>query len=213
MGTKQTYISNIQTVINVHVLKRYISELHWVISQTSYVSGVTDAKIIRAQQALVRNNSNVTAGPNTDIIQPVGRQEGVHFSTELPQLANAWNNSLTDAFFQNSKPNIPAESTDLAFACGDNKVEVTLPNADKYGTKYVNYQWSNNGLLFDAGIFSTQQKVMLNVDGGRQYYARMRDVLGNVTQVPAISFKGSNVPVANINAWGLLISVRADKYR
>ncbi|MDZ7896498.1 MAG: sialate O-acetylesterase [Arcicella sp.] len=201
-GDEQTYISNIQTVINRTRTETGISELHWVISQTSYVSGVTDAKIIRAQQALVRNNSNVTAGPNTDIIQPVGRQEGVHFSTELPQLANAWNNSLTDAFFQNSKPNIPAESTDLAFACGDNKVEVTLPNADKYGTKYVNYQWSNNGLLFDAGIFSTQQKVMLNVDGGRQYYARMRDVLGNVTQVPAISFKGSNVPVANINASG-----------
>jgi Secretion system C-terminal sorting domain/Carbohydrate esterase, sialic acid-specific acetylesterase len=201
-GDEQTYIANIQTVINRTRNETGITDLHWVVSQTSYLSGITDAKIIRAQQAIVQNTPRVTAGPFTDIIQPVGRQDGVHISTELPQLAAAWNSSLTDAFFQSSRPYIPAESSDLAFTCGDNRVEVTLPSVDKYGKRYTDYQWSNNGLVFDNGIFSTQQKVTLNVDGGRQYYARMRDASGNVTQVPAISFKGSNIPVASITASG-----------
>jgi hypothetical protein len=201
-GDEQTYISNIQTVINRTRSETGNLKLHWVISLTSYLSGITDAKIIRAQQAIIQNTLYVTAGPSTDVIQPVGRQAGVHISTELPQLANAWNNSLTDAFFQSSTAYIPAETTDLTFNCGDNKVDVTLPDADKYGTRYLNYQWSNNGLSFDNGIFSTQKQVTLNVDGGRQYYARMRDALGNVTQVPAISFKGSNVPVSTITSTG-----------
>ena len=202
-GNEQTYISNIQTVIN-KTRSESGKNLNWVISLTSYNDGLVDPRIIRAQQTLIQQNANngVIQGPNTDVIQPIGRQDNVHISTELPQLANAWSNSLTDAFFQNSTAYIPVEITDLAFICGDNRVEVTLPDADKYGTKYVNYQWSNNGLVFNDGIFSTQQKVTLNVDGGRQYYARMRDALGNVTQVPAISFKGSNIPVASIMALG-----------
>jgi Secretion system C-terminal sorting domain/Carbohydrate esterase, sialic acid-specific acetylesterase len=201
-GDEQTYISNIQTVINKTRSESGKNNLSWVISLTSYNNGVIDPKIIRAQQALVQQTPNVIQGPNTDIIQPIGRQDNVHISSELPQLANAWSNSLTDAFFQNSTPYIPVEMTDLGFACGDNKVDVTLPDADKYGLKYVSYQWSNNGLFFDNGIFSTQKQITLNVDGGRQYFARMRDALGNVTQVPAIGFKGSNIPVSNITATG-----------
>jgi Secretion system C-terminal sorting domain/Carbohydrate esterase, sialic acid-specific acetylesterase len=201
-GDEQTYISNIRTVIDRTRTETGIQNLHWVISLTSYLSGITDAKIIRAQQSIIQNTPFVTAGPNTDVIQPVGRQEGVHISTELPQLASAWNNSLTDAFFQSSTAYIPVEIKDLSFSCGDNKVDVTLPDTDKSGIKYVNYQWSNNGLLFDNGIFSTQKQVTLNVDAGRQYYARMRDALGNVTQVPAISFKGSNLPISSITATG-----------
>jgi hypothetical protein len=117
-------------------------------------------------------------------------------------LADYWSNSLTDAFFQNSTAHIPVEINDLLFSCGDNRVNVTLPDTDKNGLKYLSYQWSNNGLLFENGIFSTQKQVILNVEGGRQYYARMRDVLGNVTQVPAISFKGSNSPISTISSTG-----------
>jgi hypothetical protein len=201
-GDEQTYISNIRTVINKTRSESGKNDLSWVISQTSYNNGVTDPKIIRAQQALVQQVPNVIQGPNTDIIQPIGRQDNVHISSELPQLAAAWSNSLTDAFFLNSTPYIPVEMTDLGFSCGDNKVDVTLPDGDKYGTKYVSYQWSNNGLFFDNGIFSTQKQTTLNVDGGRQYFARMRDALGNVTQVPAIGFKGSNIPVSSITATG-----------
>ncbi len=198
---EQAYISNIQTVINKTRIESGKSNLSWVISLTSYNLGATDSKIIRAQQALTRQ-PNVIQGPSTDVIQPVGRQDGVHFTTGLSQLADAWNNSLNDAFFQTSMAYIPVEYPDLAFGCGDNKVDVTLPDTDKNGNSYLNFQWSNNGLFFDSGIFSTQKQVTLNVDGGRQYYARMRDALGNVTQVPAISFKGSNLPISTITATG-----------
>lgn len=198
---EQTYLSNIQTVINKTRSESGKNNLAWVISLTSYNLGVTDPKIIRAQQALVQQ-PNVIQGPSTDVIQPVDRQEGVHFTTGLPQLADAWNNSLTDAFFQTSTAYIPVEYPNLAFSCGDNRVDVTLPDTDKDGNKYLNYQWSNNGLEFDSGIFSTQKQVTLNVEGGRQYFARMRDALGNVTQVPAIAFKGSNLPISTITATG-----------
>ena len=197
---EQTYISNIQTVINKTRSESGKNNLNWVISLTSYNSG-PDPKILRAQQTLIQQ-SNVFQGPNTDIIQPVGRQEGVHFTTGLAQLADAWNNSLTDAFFQTSTVYIPVEYPDLAFSCGDNRVNVTLPENDKKGNKYLNYQWSTNGLSFDNSIFSTQKQITLDVDGGRQYFARMRDALGNVTQVPPIAFKGSNLPISSITATG-----------
>jgi len=198
---EQTYLSNIQTVINKTRSESGKNNLSWVISNTSYNQGLTDPKIIRAQQALIQQ-PNVIQGPNTDVIQPDGRNQGVHFTTGLTQLADAWNNSLTDAFFQTSTAYIPIEYPNLAFSCGDNSVNVTLPDSDKYGNRYLSYQWSNNGLFFDNGIFSTQKQVTLNVAEGQQYFARMRDGLGNVTQVPAISFKGSNVPISTITAIG-----------
>jgi len=198
---EQTYISNIQTIINKTRSESGKNNLSWVISLTSFNFGVTDPKIIRAQQILSQQ-PNIIQGPNTDIIQLVGREQGVHFTSGLPQLADAWNNSLTDAFFRTSTAYIPVEYPNLSFNCGDDKVEVTLPDTDKDGNKYLSYQWSNNGIIFDNGVFSTQKQVTLNVDNGRQYFARMRDALGNVTQVPAIAFKGSNLSISTITAIG-----------
>jgi hypothetical protein len=198
---EQTYKSNIQTVIN-RTRTESGKDIPWVISLTSLNAGTVDSKIIRAQQAIIRETPNVITGPSTDLIQPVGRPQNVHISTGLTQLAEAWSNSLTVAFFQNSNTFIPTEIQPLTFTCLNNEVEVTLPDSDKNGNKYLNYEWSNNGLLFDAGRIAFQQKTTLKVDGGREYYARMRDALGNVTQVPAISFKGSNIPVATITATG-----------
>jgi hypothetical protein len=198
---EQTYKSNIQKIIN-RTRAESEKDIPWVISLTSYNAGTIDNRIVRAQQAVIRETANVLQGPNTDIIQPTGRPQNVHFSTGLTQLAEAWSNSLTDAFFQNTNTFIPTEIQPINFTCLNNQVEVTLPDSDKFGRKYVSYEWSNNMLFFDYGKFSFQQKTILNVDGGRDYYARMRDALGNVTQVPAISFKGSNIAVATINSTG-----------
>lgn len=198
---EQTYKSNIQAVIN-QTRAETGKDIPWIISLTSYISGTVDSRIIRAQQAVIRETPNVVQGPNTDLIQPTGRDLNVHISTALPQLAEAWSNSLTDAFFQNANNFIPTEIQSINYTCLDNQVEVTLPDGDKFGNRFVSYEWSNNALFFDSGRFSFQQKTTLNVDGGRDYFARMRDALGNVTQVPAISFKGSNIPVATITATG-----------
>ena len=207
-----TYKNNLQTVIN-QTRNETNKDISWVVSLTSASApcpngcvvgpfAPSDNNILEGQRALARDVPNVFTGPTTDGIQNPGRQDGVHFNSGLGQVAQEWSNSLNDNFFSTSKPYLPIEYPNLAFSCGDNKVDVILPDADKNGNKYLNYQWSNNGLNFDNGIFSTQKQVTLNVEGGRQYYARMRDALGNVTQVPAIAFKGSNLPISTITATG-----------
>lgn len=217
LNTKQnissvTYKNNLQTVIN-QTRNETNKDISWVVSLTSASApcpngcivgplAPSDNNILEGQRALARDIPNVFTGPATDGIQNPGRQDGVHFNSGLAQVAQEWSNSLNDNFFLLSKPYLPVEYPDLAFSCGDNNVNVTLPDTDKNGNRYLSYQWSNNELVFDSGIFSTQKQVTLNVEVGRQYYARMRDALGNVTQVPAISFKGSNLPVSTITATG-----------
>ncbi len=207
------YKNNLKTVIN-RTRSESGKDISWVISLTSAsvycrfgckVGPFSNSSqnVLAGQRATINENNNVFEGPSTDNIQNPGRDQGVHFSGNgLVQVAESWNNSLNDNFFLKSTPQLPTEILSLAFNCGDNKVDVTLPDSDKSGSKFLNYQWSNNGLDFDRGIFSTQKQLTLNVDGGRQYYARMRDALGNVTQVPAIAFKGSNLPVSTITATG-----------
>jgi hypothetical protein len=200
-----TYKANLQTVIN-RTRSESGKEISWMVSLTSasiYCPGCvvapfasSDNNVLDGQRATINETVNVFKGPETDGIQNPGRQDGVHFNSGLSQLADAWYNAMNDAFFQNSKPQLPTTIPDIAFNCGDNQVEVALPDG------YNNYEWSVNNQYFDLGKFSSQRKLNLNVDGSKQYYARMRDALGNVTQVPAISFKGSNIPVATITATG-----------
>ncbi len=213
LSTKQninalTYKNNLQTVIN-QTRNETGKDISWVVSLTSASApcpngcfvgpfAPSDNNILEGQRAVIRDIPNVYTGPATDGIQNPGRQDGVHFNSGLAQVAQEWSSSLNDAFFSDSKPHIPVEINDLAFKCGDNRVEVILPESDKKGNKYLSYQWSINSLTFDSGIFSTQKQITLDVDGGRQYFARMRDALGNVTQVPPISFKGSSVTVSSI---------------
>ena len=201
-----TYKSNLQAVIN-QTRNETDKNISWVIAQTSASApcpggcvvgpfAPSDNNILEGQRAATRDIPNVFAGPATDGIQNPGRQDGVHFNSGLAQVAQEWSNSLNDNFFLNSKPYLPIEVKELSFACLENQVEVTLPSG------FNNYEWSDNSLVFNSGRFSTQQKVILNTSDGKRYYARYRDGFGNVTQVPAIAFKGSNLPVSTITATG-----------
>jgi hypothetical protein len=201
-----TYKSNLQTVIN-QTRNETGKDISWVIAQTSASApcpggcvvgpfAPSDNNILEGQRAVARDISNVFLGPATDVIQNPGRQDGVHFNSGLAQVAQEWSNSLNDNFFLKSNPYIPIDVKDLSFACLENQVEVTLPSG------FNNYEWSDNSLVFNSGRFSTLQKVVLNTSDGKRYYARYRDALGNVTQVPAIAFKGSNLPVSTITATG-----------
>ena len=203
----EKYRSNLQTIINK---SRSDSgkDITWVVSLTSGGSAtscnfcstpiVTDANVIKGQQAVINQaNNNVFQGPNTDLIQVTGRQDGVHFNgVGLEQLATAWNNALDNNFFNNSRPQLPNTISDLAFNCGNNQVSVSLPDG------FSNYQWSNNGSNFDSGVFSTQRNTTLAVGTDKTYYARYRDNVGNIIQVPYISFVGSAVPSSSISASG-----------
>ena len=202
-----TYKNNLQTVINKTRDETNKKELAWVVALTSAApqctqcpSGtkvVPEQNIIDGQKAVINTvNNNVFQGPATDDLQNP-RIDAIHFSgVGLTLLADAWSNSLNDNFFNTSKPFLPFENSDVAFNCGNNQVEVTLPTGKN------NYQWSDNSLNFEVGVFSNQQKIILSANPTKQYYARYRDGFGNVTQVPAINFKGSNVAVASITATG-----------
>jgi hypothetical protein len=207
-----TYKANLQTVIN-RTRDESGKNISWVVSLTSatgYCSNCPPGtfanpndKIIEGQKSTIGDSklTNVFQGPSTDGIQNPGRDAGVHFiGNGLVQLAEAWNNSLNDSFFQTSMPHLPTTVADLTFTCLDNKVEVTLPSGEN--NQNNTFEWSDNSLVFKDGNFSNQQKVTLNTLNGKQYYARYRDSRGNVTQVPAISFKGSNLPVSSITATG-----------
>lgn len=201
-----TYKNNLQTVIK-KTREETGKDIPWVVSLTSaspksctecpdgsYAD--PDQNIIDGQLATIRDTPFTFQGPATDGIQNPGRKSGVHFNgAGLALLADAWSSSLSDSFFNNSKPFLPFENSDIAFNCGNNQVEVTLPSGKN------NYEWSDNG-VFEDGKFSNQQKIALNANPTKQYYARYRDGFGNVTQVPAINFKGSNVAVASITATG-----------
>lgn len=203
----EKYRSNLQTVINKSRSDAG-KDITWVVSLTSGGSStpcnfcstpiITDANVIKGQQAVINQaNNNVFQGPNTDLIQVTGRQDGVHFNgVGLEQLAIAWNNALDNNFFNNSKPQLPNTIADLAFSCGNNQVNVSLPDG------FSNYQWSNNGSNFASGVFSTQRNATLAVGTDKTYYARYRDNVGNVIQVPYISFVGSAVPSSSISASG-----------
>jgi lysophospholipase L1-like esterase len=203
-----TYKNNLQTVIN-KTRSETGKAISWVVSLTSAttpnncpVSICRTAEInndvIEGQKAVINTaNNNVFQGPSTDIIQNPTRPDGVHFSgVGLSILADEWNNSLNDNFFNNSVPHLPATMADLAFSCQDNQVEVTLPNGKN------NYEWSDNAMFENGSRFSTQQKVTLNPNPNRRYFARYREANGDVIQIPAVSFVGSNIPVARITASG-----------
>lgn len=202
-----TYKNNLQTVIR-KTREETGKDIPWVVSLTSAspknctqcpdgTYADPDQNIIDGQLATIRDTPFTFQGPATDVIQNPGRKTGVHFNgAGLALLADAWSASLNDNFFNNSKPFLPLENSDVAFNCGNNQVEVTLPSGKN------NYEWSDNSLVFDDGKFSNQQKIILSANPTKQYYARYRDGFGNVTQVPAINFKGSNVAVASITATG-----------
>ena len=203
-----TYKNNLQTVIR-KTREETGKDIPWVVSLTSAspknctqcADGTyadPDQNIIDGQLAVINTpNNNVFQGPVTDVIQNPGRKNGVHFNgAGLSLLADAWSSSLNDSFFNNSKPFLPFENSDIALNCGNNQVEVTLPSGKN------NYEWSDNSSFFVDGVFSNQQKIVLSANSNKQYYARYRDGFGNVIQVPAINFKGSNVVVASITAMG-----------
>ena len=203
--SSNTYKTNLQTVIN-RSRSESGKDISWVVSLTSATSfcpgcsssplAPSDNNILEGQRATVRESPNVFLGPNTDLIQNPGRQDGVHFNSGLSQLADAWNNSLNDAFFANSRTHLPTEAPNPSFICGDGQVEITLPEG------FSNYEWSNNGQIFNNGRISNQRKFLVQVEPGREYFARFTSANGNVIQLPALSFRGSNYPVATVAATG-----------
>ncbi len=161
----QEYVNDLNFVIN-QSRQDYNQTLSWVVSRASYGDfiGGTDAAVIAAQNQVVNTTPNVFAGPNTDVIQvprkrpPLNEELGLHFDFNgLIDVANAWNTSLTDAFFQGSTPVAPAPTPTVSIECaGSNNVRVSI--AGNYPTVLWNSGEAGNTITKGAGVYQAKVK-------------------------------------------------------
>lgn len=131
------YTSDLTQVIERSRQEAGVS-LSWMVARVSIDNNIAQLvqanryqPVIDAQNLTIQTVANVFPGPETDVIQfprtSVGA--GVHFSGEgLLDLANAWNASLTDAFFSVSTPVIAtgAQRVDLQLAMRTDKRVVAV---------------------------------------------------------------------------------------
>ena len=160
----QDYINDLNFVIN-QTRQDYNQRLSWIVSRVSYGDfiGGTDAAIIAAQNQVINATPNVFAGPMTDGIQiprkrpPLNEAEGLHFDYNgLVEVANAWNASMTDAFFQNSTPVAPAPTPTVSIECaGNNNIKVSV--AGNYPT--VVWDSGESGSTITKGVGTYQAKI------------------------------------------------------
>ncbi|MBC8156403.1 MAG: DUF11 domain-containing protein [Bacteroidetes bacterium] len=113
------YTQNLQSVIN-RSRQDAGASLAWMVARVSIDNTIAQLvqsnqyqPVIDAQNQTIQTTTNVFYGPETDVIQfprtTVG--SGVHFTDEgLIELANAWNASLTNAFFSASVPIAPSST-------------------------------------------------------------------------------------------------------
>ncbi|MBD2752038.1 sialate O-acetylesterase [Spirosoma validum] len=182
------YVSDLQFVIN-QTRQDYNRNMSWVVSRATYgdnIGGV-DPAIIAAQDIVINSTGNVFAGPNTDGIQvprkrpPLFDVDAIHFDYDgLLEVANAWNNSLNDSFFQNSNPVSPAPTPTLSVACaGNNSLRISVNG------NYSNVQWSSG----EMGNTITKS--------GGIYRAKIKDNLGNTFFSAQVSVPNVTATVAN----------------
>jgi hypothetical protein len=204
-----SYASDLQAVINAS-RNESGKNISWIISITSYDNGKTAPRVIEGQNRVIRNVSNVFAGPNTDVIQiPRTDPEKVHFHHEgLTTLAESWNNQLNNDFFARSEPYKGVAPLQITASCaGNNNVSLAV-NSNGY-----------TGVNWSSGSGSNSVQV-----GNGTYRVSARDAKGNIIfspeirihetitpSQPQITLQGSN-PVCLGNT-AVLVSNTSDNIR
>ena len=168
-----SYASDLTTVINKS-RQDFGYNIPWMVARASYGDFLPDSPIdpavIAGQEQVINTPGlNVYRGPNTDVIQvprrrpPLNEIEGLHFDYNgLVEVANAWNASLTDTFFQNTTPAGPIPSPTISVECaGNNALRITV------STNLPNIQWDSG----ETGNTITK--------GAGTYRAKLKDGLGN----------------------------------
>ncbi len=171
LNTETTrYISNVQATIT-QARHDFNQNMSWVVARASYGDfiGLSDPAIIAGQNLVISTTANVFPGPNTDVIQiprqraPRYELDGLHFDYNgLIEVANAWNASLTDAFFQNSTPIPPAPTPVLSVACATGSNLSLTVNGN-----YPSVQWESG------------ETTSTITRGAGLYRAKVKDALGN----------------------------------
>ncbi|WP_420150814.1 sialate O-acetylesterase [Spirosoma sp.] len=99
------YVSNLKKVIEISRQDVGSSTLAWIVSRASWLDGWGDNNIIQAQNQVIAEMPYCYPGPNTDVYDNSYRRDQTHFLESFyPQLAQIWNDALTDTFFQQSTP-------------------------------------------------------------------------------------------------------------
>ncbi|GAB3247662.1 hypothetical protein GCM10027347_03420 [Larkinella harenae] len=182
------YANNLRQVI-ARSREHSGKDISWVVSRASHSDNSgSSGNILAGQDRAVQLAGNAFPGPNTDGIQVPRRgagqrdNEGVHFYDQgLIQLADAWNASLNDNFFQNSRPQGPATGATITVTCGS-----TNTLALRVDGNYSSINWSSG-----AGNGQT-----VTVGSG-QYMATVKDALGNT--VFTAPFQVPNRPAITTN--------------
>lgn len=140
-NSTEKYAEDLKYVI-AKTRERSGKNISWVISRTSrdQFKGVYPP-IIAGQNKVIAETYNTFAGPLTDVIND--RLDGVHFSAQgLTKLAQAWNEALTDGFFQQSTPQLAAPILPVYSECATGNYQ--QPMRLQMPDGYPNYRWSNN---------------------------------------------------------------------
>lgn len=182
-----SYTSDLQFVISKS-RQDFGRNMSWVVARATYgdrVPGLTDPAVIAAQNNVISAGPNVFAGPSTDNIQiprtrpPLYDPEGFHFDYDgLVEVANAWNSSLTDAFFQQSTPQSPVASPTISVACAGNNLTLSVNG------NYTSFQWESG---------ETSRSI---TRGAGLYRAKVKDAAGNTSFTSYV--RVSDTPVASV---------------
>ncbi len=181
------YVNNLQSTIS-QSRQDYNKNMAWVVARVSYgdyIGGV-DQAIIAGQNTVINSTANVFSGPNTDVIQvprkrpPLNEEIGLHFDYDgLIDVANAWNASLTDSFFQSAIPVSAVPSPTISVVCAANNNLTFTVNGN-----YPTVQWDSG----ESGSTLTK--------GAGTYRAKIKDTFGNVVFSGQIRVADS--PVATV---------------
>ena len=111
----QAYFDNIRYVIEKSRQQLGQVPLPWMMSRASYIGGQSSSDVIAAQNRLINEVPGVFPGPVTDtIIGSVNRPDGTHFTgAGFFRFVDCWDQSLTNAFFENAVPYTPADESAL----------------------------------------------------------------------------------------------------
>lgn len=197
------YVDELKFVIN-QSRQDFGRPVSWVIARATYGDfiGGSDPAIIAAQNQVVSSTPSVFAGPETDNIQvprnrPPLENEGLHFDLNgLIELANAWNGSLSDAFFQGSTPTGASPPPTISVACaGNNNVTYTVNG------NYATIQWESgeSGPSVTKGP-STQVRAKVKDSQGNTHFTSLL----RVSDSPIAAVVGNGPPAVCVgNSLGL----------
>jgi Carbohydrate esterase, sialic acid-specific acetylesterase/Secretion system C-terminal sorting domain len=174
-----SYISDLQAVINKS-RQEFGRNVGWVVARVSYdnLRG-SNSNVINGQNAVISNTGNVFTGPNTDVIQ-IPRPDDVHFQGNgIVDLANAWNNSLDNNFFNNCQPHTGSYPT-ITASCGNNQLNISIQG------NVQSVQWNNGANSANVSF------------GPGSYRATIRDNNGGVYFSPEINVP-NNLQSASVN--------------